>query len=152
MIIKPLITFSSNYYFYFKFFFEFFFFIFLFLFIYLFIYFFQFFFTKLSNNFFSMKINNNICLCLLITKNFFRSFWSITFCKNIFLFWYSCMITNCGSSVFTLLNSIHVLDLTPIDFILIALWYVLLLYQLSYWCTHFLILKHYIYKFCSLRF
>ena len=65
----------------------------------------QFFFIKCSNSFFTIKITNNICplnrvLTPLITKNFFRSIWSISFCKNTFVFLFSCNIINLKSWIF----------------------------------------------------
>ena len=94
--------------------------------------FFQFFFVKCSNNFFPVKIICNICLRHSIfnffnQKNFFRPIWSVTFCKNVFIFWYSKNITNFKFKIFiSLLESICILDVTRIGVILILLWYVLL--------------------------
>ena len=58
--------------------------------------FFAFFFIKCCNNFFTFKISNNICprQSVFNHKNFFRPIWKIAFRKNIFLFWYYCMIKN----------------------------------------------------------
>ena len=87
----------------------------------------QFFFIKRSNNFFTVKITNNtspwhIFFNFCNQKDFFMPIWSITFCKNIFVFRYSNMLTNLGFSlVFFLSKSIYVLDFTSTGFILIVL-------------------------------
>ena len=67
--------------------------------------FWQFFFVKSSNNFFSIKIINNICqrhnvFNFLNQKHFFWPIWNVTFCKNIFTFWYSNKITNFKFKIF----------------------------------------------------
>ena len=67
--------------------------------------FWQFFFVKSSNNFFSIKIINNICqrhnvFNFLNQKHFFWPIWNVTFCKNIFTFWYSKKITNFKFKIF----------------------------------------------------
>ena len=59
----------------------------------------QFFFIKCSNNFFTIKIINNICPWNCIfnftnNKNFFRPVWCVSFSKNIFVFWNSYIIAN----------------------------------------------------------
>ena len=59
----------------------------------------QIFFVKRSNSFFPIKIINNkrprySIFSFFNHKNFFRPIWSVTFGKNIFLFWYSSSITN----------------------------------------------------------
>ena len=59
-------------------------------------------------------------------KNFFWPIWSVAFCKKIFIFWYSHVVTNFKSRIFSLFStsaSRYVLDLIPIRFILIVLWY-----------------------------
>ena len=119
------------------------------------IYFLQFIFIKSSNNLFSIKIINNICPRRSIFnffnhKNFFRPIWSITFCKNIFMLWYS-PILNWGSlSLISLLEPIYVFFFTSTSFILILLWY-LLLYLLTASSNlsiyTFLTLKSCVYKF-----
>ena len=65
-----------------------------------FISFFQFFSVmRFTNNFFTIKTTNNICPQNSIfnfynDKSFFQPIWKVIFCKESFLFWYSCMITN----------------------------------------------------------
>ena len=59
----------------------------------------QFFFIKRSNNFFTIKITNNMCprhsiFNLFTHKDLFKFVWNKTFCKNVFIFWYSCIINN----------------------------------------------------------
>ena len=60
---------------------------------------------KLSSNLFSFKKTNNICSRHSIFnffnhKNFFRSIWNVTLCKNIFIFLYSISITNFKFRIF----------------------------------------------------
>ena len=55
-------------------------------------------FVKCSNNFFSIKIINNICpwhtsFVFFNHKNFFRLIWIITFYRSIFIFLYSNIIS-----------------------------------------------------------
>ena len=93
-----------------------------------------FFFIKHSNNFFTIKIINNICLWHSIFnfftyKNFFWPIRSIDFCKNVFVFWYSYLISNfkfriIAITFFIRVNTRIIFSLT--GFILIVLWYVLL--------------------------
>ena len=126
----------------------------------------QFFLIKRSNNFFSIKVLYYICLRHNIFnffnhKTFFRPMWGRTFCKNISIFQYSYIVTNYIFRIFDIiffLKLIYVLDFTSTGFILIVLWYFVLryvllysLYYLIYQYTHFLILKSWICKFCSLR-
>ena len=66
-------------------------------------------------------------------KNFFRTIWSVTFYKNIFIFWCSNNITNFKFRLLlllllsiSLLQLIYAFDFTSTGFILFALWYVLL--------------------------
>ena len=62
-------------------------------------------------------------------KNFFRPICSVTFCKNVFIFWYSYMMNNFSlgsSSLFSTPKSKYVFDVTSIGFILIVLLYVIL--------------------------
>ena len=78
------ITFSFKYFFYSKFFL---------------ISLLQFVFIKTSSNFFTIQITNSIsprnCIFNFINnKNFFWPIWSISFSKNVFIFWNSNMITN----------------------------------------------------------
>ena len=59
----------------------------------------EFLFVKCYNNCFAFKITNNICpshgtFNFLIHKTFFTPIWNKAFCRNIFIFWYSYMITN----------------------------------------------------------
>ena len=59
----------------------------------------QFVFVKCSNNIFFIKIINNIrprhsIFNFFNHKNFFRPIWSVTFCKNIFIFWFSNIINS----------------------------------------------------------
>ena len=93
-------------------------------------------FVKHSKNFFNIKINDNICpwysvLPFLTTRNFFRSIWGKTFCKNIFIFCCSYMITNISLRIFISFFYIKVniypwLQQAQKGIILFALWYVLL--------------------------
>ena len=89
-------------------------------------------FHKSFDNFFTIKIINNICPwhCIFnfFKYNNFRPVWSISFCKNVFAFWYSYMITNFefeSLSLISLPTLICILSLTSSDLILIVLWYVL---------------------------
>ena len=54
-------------------------------------------FRKSSNTFFKIKIFYYICLRqhfhLSLSQNFFRVIWRVTFGKNVFIFWYSDLIT-----------------------------------------------------------
>ena len=101
------------------------------------IYLFQFFFVKRSNNFFTIKIANDVSGTLfftfLNTKNLFRSIRNKIFFENFFehffIFWYSYMITNFKFSIFLIIflsESIYVLNFIFTSVILIVLWYVLL--------------------------
>ena len=87
--------------------------------------FFQFFFVQCSNNFFSIKIINNISIWHSIFnffnhKNFFRPIWNVT-----------SPILNLGSLLLiSLLESIYVFHFTSAGFILFDIWY-LLLYLLT---------------------
>ena len=94
----------------------------------------QFFFVKRSNNFFTLKISNNICprnsiLKLANHRNFFRPIWNLTFCKKIFLCFniltWSPSLNLGYFSLFSLSKSMYVLDLTSGGFISIVLWYLL---------------------------
>ena len=65
----------------------------------------KFFFIKSSNKFFSIKIFNSISpqhniFNFFNHKNFFRPFWSLMFCKNIFIFQYSNNIANFKFRIF----------------------------------------------------
>ena len=121
----------------------------------------KFIFVKRSNNFFSNKIINSLCprhsiFNFFNHKNYFRPIWSVTFCKNILIYFDILAllpILNFGFlSVISSLESIYVFDFTSTVVILIFLWYVLLyLYRLIYQYKHFLKLKPYIYKFYFLR-
>ena len=90
----------------------------------------QFFFV----NFLSIKIVNNISPWHSIFnffnhKSFFKPICRVTFCKNIFIFWYSNNTTNFKFRIFSwfsLIESMYALDFTSTGFILIVLWYVLL--------------------------
>ena len=83
----------------------------------------QCFFIKCPNNFFTIKIFNNICPwnCILNFfdyKTFFRPIWSMLLCKNGFVFWYYKMTLawNLGSLSLnaSIYESIYVLSLTSI--------------------------------------
>ena len=59
----------------------------------------QFFSFKASSNWLTIQVTNHSCPrnCIFNVannKNFFWPNWSISFSKNVFLFWYSDMITN----------------------------------------------------------
>ena len=65
----------------------------------------QFFFIKTFSNFFTIQIINNIsqknCIFNFTNnKNFFWPNWSISFSKNVFMFWNSNMITNFKFRIF----------------------------------------------------
>ena len=60
-------------------------------------------------------------------KKIFRPTWSVTFCKNIFIFWYSNNITNFKFRIFIIIffiniESIYTFDFASAGFILIVLW------------------------------
>ena len=60
---------------------------------------------KRSNHFFTMKVFYYRCLRysnfkFFNNKNFFMWFDSVTFCKNVFILWYSNMITNLKFRIF----------------------------------------------------
>ena len=94
----------------------------------------QFFFEKHSSNFFNVKSINNIyprnsIFNFFHNEDFFIPIWRVTFCKDIFLSWYSYIVTNFKltiSIIFSSLKLIHVLEFTSTGFILIVLWHVLL--------------------------
>ena len=72
--------------------------------------FFAFLFYKTFQSFFSIKVLCYICLRYSIFnffchKNFFRPIWSVTFRKNIFIFWYSHMVTNFKFRIFIILST-----------------------------------------------
>ena len=90
--------------------------------------------------------------------NFFTPKWNLTFCKNVFIFKYFCVIINFKFRIFFVFfhKSIFVLEFTSTGFILFVLWYVLLylltitLNLWSYLMLHYmsyLILKSYNYKY-----
>ena len=96
--------------------------------------FFFFFFAIFSNNFFPIKNINDLCPQLNIfkcfsCKNFSGLIWNVTFCKNIFTFWYSNIISNFKFRIF-INNSFTRVNISVwfyiTGFILIVLWYVLL--------------------------
>ena len=73
----------------------------------------QFFFIKCRNRFFSVKITNNICprnsiINFFNIKNFFRSIWNLTFCKNVFMFWNFYMVTNIKFRIFFIVLVIEI--------------------------------------------
>ena len=84
----------------------------------------QFFFIKHPNFFFTV----NVFYCIRsLYSNFIFFVWSVIFGKNVFIFWYSYMITNFKFRIFiTTLKSIYVLDFTSKAFISTVLWYALL--------------------------
>ena len=91
----------------------------------------QFVFIKRFNNFFSNNSFWHICSWNSIfkffnNKIFFRSICRVTFCKNIFLFWYSYMVTNLKFRIFLRSKSIYVFEYISTSFILIILCYMLL--------------------------
>ena len=127
-----------------------------------FIFFLQFFFVKRSNNFFTVKITNNICsrhsiLNFFNHKNFFWPIWYLFEKMSLYfdiLTWFA--TSKLGFSLlFALLKSKYVLDFTSAGSILIVqcIYYcIYLLCHLIYQYTHFLILKSHICKLYSLRF
>ena len=70
------------------------------------------------------------CFWLFIQKYFFWPIWNIAFCKNIFIFRYSYIITNFKFRnlliIFFISKSILVHYFTSAGFILMVLWYALL--------------------------
>ena len=122
----------------------------------------KFFFVKCFNNFFTVKIINNICTRNSIFnffnhKLFFWPIWNIDFCKNIFIFWYSYMITNFKFRTFFIILFIKVniyacLYINRLHFNVSVICIVYLLCHLIYQYNHILILISCIYKFCSLSF
>ena len=111
------ITFSFNYFFYTKFFL---------------ICFLQLFFVTRCNRFFTIKITHDICpqnsfFNFCNHKNFFRSIWNVTFCKNAFIFWNS-YITNYKFRILFIIIfiKINICAWKSTGFILIVLWYALL--------------------------
>ena len=102
-----------------------------------------------SNNFFTIKIVNNICPWHSIFnffnhKNVFRPNWSTSFTKNIFAFWYSYMITDFKFTTFIITfflpESIHIVfNINRLHFYcnMICIYW---LFHLIYQYTHFLIL------------
>ena len=80
-----------------------------------------FFFIKCSNNFFTIKIINNICPSNCIfnfttNKKFFRPVWCVSFIKNIFVFWNSYVIINFKFRIF-IINFFLWIDLCIIFYI-----------------------------------
>ena len=85
-------------------------------------------FSKMFRNIFTVQITCNYVHSIFNfynQKNFFRTIWRVTFCKSVFIFWYSCKVTNFKFRIFFIifssLKSINVLDFTSIGFILIVL-------------------------------
>ena len=69
----------------------------------------KFFSTKRSNNSPPWRsliiiVHDTVFLAFLITKSLFRQTWMVTFCKNVFIFWYSNHITNFKFRIF-IINS-----------------------------------------------
>ena len=95
---------------------------------------------KRCNNFFAIRIANNICprnniFNFFYHKNFARSIWHVTFCKNVVVFQYFYMITNFKFKIFFIILFIKVnvsarLYINIYSFILIVLRY-LWLYLLT---------------------
>ena len=118
----------------------------------------QFLFIKSSNNFIPVKIINKISpwdsiFNFFNQKMFFKPIWSVTFCKNIFIFWYSNNITNSkprilinicvNICVWFYVNRFHFNE----NFNYHDMYcYIYLLYYLIYQYTHFLKLRSCIYK------
>ena len=84
-----------------------------------------FFFIKWPENCFTVEISNNFTF--FNQKDILIPILSIVLCKNIFVFWYSYMITDFKLWVFAImLNTIiYIPDLTFTGFILSVLWYML---------------------------
>ena len=126
----------------------------------------QLFFVKSSINFFSVMILYNICprnsiFYFFHYKKFFRSNWSVTFCKNIFIYWYSNNITNFKFRIF-IINFVTRVNICVFYVILHQLvlfqlcyymyYFIYQIYHLIYQFTNFLKLKSFIYKFYFLIF
>ena len=89
--------------------------------------FFLFFLMKSSNNIFTVKMTNKWCPrhSAFNSRNhkiFFRPIWSVSFCKDVFILWYSYMITNFKVKIFLVIffsKLIYVLDFPSTGVILI---------------------------------
>ena len=101
----------------------------------------QFFFIKRPKYFpafqFTIKAINDIhpwyCIFHFFNnKNFFWPVWSVTLCQNIFVLWYSYMMTNFKFRIsifvfkYSTYRSKYGLDLTSVALLLIVLWNMLL--------------------------
>ena len=120
------------------------------------------FFVKCFNNFKTFKITlipQNSIFNFCNHKTFFKPIWNITFSKNVFIFWYSYMITNFKFRIFFVIlfyrNQYICLDLHQ----KVSFWmcsdindWIFKLYYLIYWYTHYLILNSHACRFCSLRY
>ena len=66
---------------------------------------------KCFNKFFNLEATNKICtwyssFYFFNYRALFRPIWSATFCKNIFIFWFFCMITNFKLRMFVIMLNI----------------------------------------------
>ena len=118
-------------------------------------------FHKSSNNFFIIKVFYCICLWyfyfFLSHKNFYQLIWSVAFCKNVFIFWYSDKITNFKFRIFIIIfkNQVNVHtriynNMFQFD-CYIANIVVFINYLINKY-THCLMLESYISKFRCLKF
>ena len=113
------------------------------------------FFVNLSSNIFTVKITNKICprnsiLNFFYHKSFYRVITNIIFCKNIFGFRYSYMVTNLKFRVFIISSLSYIclnLNLFVALHCIVLICCIYLLCQLSGWYAHCLIQKPCIYKF-----
>ena len=92
-------------------------------------------FHKLFNNFFIVKIANNIysrknLFNLCNHKNFFRPIWHVIICNKVFLYFHiltwSPTLNLTSSFLFFWSKSVYVLDFISAGSILFVLWYVFL--------------------------
>ena len=123
----------------------------------------QFFFLNCSNNIFTIKINNNICPWNWIFnfanyKNLFRPIRSISFSKNVFVFYIFTwsLVLNLGSLALLFFpKSIYIIfNINRVHFNCSVICVLLYLSTISSSSsnTHFLILKSCICKLYSLKF
>ena len=120
--------------------------------------------VKIPYNFFTLKIFNNITprynvLNIFDHRNFFRSTLCVSFCKNIFVFWYSHMLSNFQPKILIIFLNIKVnIAMHPnLGQFHLRLFYdmrcrICQLFHAACWFTHSLIPQSYACKFCSSRF
>ena len=107
----------------------------------------QLFFIKCSNNFFTIKIINNICPWNCIfnftnNKNFFRPIWHVSFSKNIFIFRNSYVIINFKFWIF-IVNFFFEINLCTI--------FNIIRFHLNYFMICIIIFIYYIIQFLDIH-